>query len=104
MTNKPGEMAVEIPEVINDPGKKIQYERGRFLGKVIFSLNDLTAKDKKAGLYMHRNIKFVESYVEYVSLEFLISPYFFRWFFRHVCNTYLWNFGYLHFDFLGNST
>jgi len=33
MTNKPGEMAVEIPEVINDPGKKIQYERGRFLGK-----------------------------------------------------------------------
>ena len=36
MTNKPGEMAVEIPEVINDPGKKIQYERGRFLGKVIF--------------------------------------------------------------------
>ena len=51
-------------------------------------MNDLTAKDKKAGLYMHRNIKFVESFVEYVSLEFLITPYFFRWFFRHVCNIF----------------
>ena len=36
MTNKPGEMAVEIPEVIHDPTKKVHYERGRFLGKVIF--------------------------------------------------------------------
>jgi len=33
MTNKPGEMAVEIPEVIKDTGKQIHYERGRFLGK-----------------------------------------------------------------------
>ena len=41
MTNKPGEMAVEIPEVIKDTGKHVQYERGRFLGKVIF-LNNLT--------------------------------------------------------------
>ena len=35
MTNKPGEMAAEIPEVIKDPTKpNACYERGRFLGKV----------------------------------------------------------------------
>lgn len=35
MTNKPGEMQADIPEVIRDPSKgNTCYERGRFLGKV----------------------------------------------------------------------
>ena len=35
MTNKTGEMAAEIPEIIRDPTRgNTCHERGRFLGKV----------------------------------------------------------------------
>ena len=39
MTNKPGEMAAEIPEIIKDPTRSnTNYERGRFLGKVMSNI------------------------------------------------------------------